>query len=166
MLSLNRKTHYAMVAMVDLARRSPVRVRAREIGQRFRLPLPALTNILNHLTRKGLIASTRGSKGGYSLTRDPGEITMADLIEAVEGPVRLTDCCPTVSGAPERGCGREDLCPVSPSVKKVNEVFERFLNRVTLDHIMRGCLPPGVEWPDEVGSEGGPPDNTPRAPAV
>ncbi len=80
MLSLTRKTDYALIAMAELARRAPTMVSVREMSQRLGLPLPALTNILKQLTRSGLVTSTRGPNGGYRLARDPDRITLSELM--------------------------------------------------------------------------------------
>ena len=137
MLSLTRKTEYALVAMTHLARHSPSMVSARDISKRFRLPLPVLTNILNHLTREGLISSTRGAKGGYSLTKESEEISLADLIDTVEGTFKLTACCAPPSAKSKPKCNLRDLCPVSSSMREVNSMIRQLLSEITLDQIVR-----------------------------
>jgi len=91
-LLLTRKTDYALVALVHLARRAEALVSARELAQRSHLPLPVLMNILNALAHCGLVRSVRGSRGGYRLARRPEDVTLADVIEAIEGPIGLTMC--------------------------------------------------------------------------
>ncbi|MCH7527607.1 MAG: Rrf2 family transcriptional regulator [Planctomycetes bacterium] len=73
---MTRKTDYALLAMAELARRTPTMLSVREMSQHLRLPLPALTNILKQLTRSGLVSSTRGPNGGYRLARDSDRITL------------------------------------------------------------------------------------------
>jgi len=82
------------------------------------------------LTQGGILVSQQGSKGGYSLSRPASEITAAEIIEAVEGPVAITDC----SGA--EGCERN--CKVSPSWKKVNDTLEATLKNLTLADMAKG----------------------------
>lgn len=142
MLSLTRKSDYALVALVSLARAAPDKLSAREIAEQFRVPLPLLMNVLTELARHRMISSTRGVKGGYRLARAPEDITLAQLIEAIEGPVRLTLCCHDDSGeAPESGSDNQECdlvgsCPVRDPVRKVHAILHRFLDEVTLAHLL------------------------------
>lgn len=147
MLSLTRKTDYALIAMAELARRTPTMVSAREMSQGLGLPLPALTNILKQLTRSGLVSSTRGPNGGYRLARDSDRITLSNLIDAVEGPMQLTRCCPTPDSDDERKCDLEDDCAVKAPVRRVHEGLQHFLNQVTLDQITQNTVSVGVGIP-------------------
>jgi Rrf2 family protein len=135
MLSLSRKTDYALVAMSDLARRSPSTVSARDMAARLTLPLPALQNILTQLMHHELVVSVRGPRGGYRLSRRPEDITVADLIEAVGGPVRLTRCCQRDPGGLEEECQREDRCTIRDPVRKVHTLLRQFLAGITLDQV-------------------------------
>lgn len=145
MLSLTRKADYALVAMADLACQEPARVSAREIAERSHLPLPVLTNILKRLTHQGLVTSTRGAKGGYRLARGPGQISLADLIGAVESPIRLARCCHTEEADDECVCDKEDVCRIKGPVQRVNQSLREFLGRVTLAHIAWDTVPIGLE---------------------
>lgn len=145
MLSLTRKADYALVAMADLACQEPARVSAREIAERSHLPLPVLTNILKRLTRQGLVTSTRGAKGGYRLARGPGQITLADLIHAVESPIRFARCCHTEEADDESVCDKEDVCRIKGPVRRVNQSLREFLGQVTLAHIAWDTVPIGIE---------------------
>lgn len=79
------KAHYATVAMLGLALRheDPVPVAIREIADEHSIPLPFLTQILQQLKAAGLVVSSRGSCGGYRLQRNPSEITLSDIVDAV-----------------------------------------------------------------------------------
>jgi Rrf2 family protein len=140
-LSLTRKTEYALVAMTELARKAPANVSAREIGQTYRLPLPALTNILNLLARHDLVTSTRGAKGGYRLARDATMISLSDVIHGVEGNSNLTACCADGLGGSRNLCEFHSTCPVSESIQDVNGMVQEVLNRVTLDQVARNDVP-------------------------
>ena len=141
MLSLTRKTEYALVAMTELARKAPANVSAREIGQTYRLPLPALTNILNQLARHDLVTSTRGAKGGYRLARDATMISLSDVIHGVEGNSNLTACCADGLNGSENLCEFHSTCPVSESIQDVNSMVQEVLKRVTLDQVARNDVP-------------------------
>ncbi|MGB0714432.1 MAG: RrF2 family transcriptional regulator [Phycisphaerae bacterium] len=93
MLSLTRKCDYALVAMAELARNGRRTISARGLAAEVGIRVPVLTNVLHRLQRHGLVTSRKGARGGYSLSRPPTMITLADVIEAIEGDVRLTPCC-------------------------------------------------------------------------
>jgi Rrf2 family protein len=139
MLSLTRKADYALVAMADLARQSPSTVTARDMAGRLRMPLPALQHILTRLMHRGLVISIRGAQGGYRLNRRPDQITIAELIAVMDGPLRLTPCCATSLG--ERECHMEDVCPIREPVRKVHGIVRRCLDQITLDHLAWDRVP-------------------------
>ncbi|MHC4786796.1 MAG: RrF2 family transcriptional regulator, partial [Planctomycetota bacterium] len=104
-----RKTDYALVALAGLARRDRGSSSARDLADELGLPLPVLRNILKLLTSHGLLVSSRGPSGGYQLATPPQEITLAQVIEVIEGPVQLVRCCATTGGdQPE--CGLVESC--------------------------------------------------------
>jgi Rrf2 family protein len=92
-LQISRKIDYGLRAMVFLASMSPEEVVPfREIARRMDVPEEFLAKILKTLVSRKLVQSTRGARGGYRLARSPAEISMLDVIEAVEGPVRVNVC--------------------------------------------------------------------------
>lgn len=148
MLALTRKADYALVAMAELARRSPSSVSAREVAHRARVPLPMLTNILHQLLRHGLVRSTMGSKGGYQLAKEPSEISLAEMIEATEGGFKLTPCCPGDLGLNDQTCELEETCPVKDPVRYVHQSLRWFLDQVTLAQIAFHTVPIVLGLPD------------------
>ena len=147
MLSFTRKTDYALVAMAELARRAPSRVSAREIARAIRVPLPVLTNVLHQLHQQGLVASVRGARGGYQLSREPERISLANLIDAMEGPFKLTQCC-SVEAADEQGvCELEESCRLRGPVRRVNHRLREFFSRVTLDYLAFDYVPVNLGLP-------------------
>ena len=135
MLALTRKADYALVAMADLALQDPAVVSTSDIAGRLRMPLPILQVIMTKLARLGLVTSARGPRGGFRLSRPPTRITLADIIEAVEGPMRLTICCPPAPGSREPQCDIEDVCPIRDPVRKVHTLVEGCLSGVTLKEL-------------------------------
>ena len=145
MLSLTRKADYAIVAMAELARRGENLVSAREIAEATQVPLPMLTNILHQLLRGGLVRSAMGSKGGYSLARSPAQISLADLIDAIEGPFHLTICCCGEDAEPDHEtCDLEDNCQVREPLMRVHASLRHFLGQVSLAHIVYDDVPVGL----------------------
>ncbi|MHC4209412.1 MAG: RrF2 family transcriptional regulator [Planctomycetota bacterium] len=126
-----RKTDYALVALAGLARRDRGSSSARDLADELGLPLPVLRNILKLLTSHGLLVSSRGPSGGYQLATPPQEITLAQVIEVIEGPVQLVRCCVT-TGDDEPTCRLLESCLIKGNVRKVQESLVDFLNRVTL----------------------------------
>ncbi len=93
MFRISRLTDYGIVVMAHLAGcEDGDSHNARELAEETRLPAPFVSKILKSLTRAGLLVSQRGSKGGYSLARTPGEISVVEMITALEGPVGITEC--------------------------------------------------------------------------
>jgi Rrf2 family protein len=128
-----RKTDYALVALAGLARRNHGASSARDLADELKLPLPVLRNILKLLTSHGLLVSSRGPSGGYRLARRPREITLAEVISVIEGPVQLVRCC--AAGHEEPECQLVDSCQIKGNVRKVHESLMDFLRRVTLAHL-------------------------------
>ncbi len=128
MFRLNRLTDYAVVVMTQLALRDKDTMTASAIARDTGVPLPTVAKVLNALARDGLIVSQRGAAGGYGLSRSAVEIGVADIIQAIEGPIALTAC---VDGSTNH-CDVEDLCPMRGGWDKVNRAIRGALDSVTL----------------------------------
>ncbi|MDH3472349.1 MAG: SUF system Fe-S cluster assembly regulator [Rhodospirillales bacterium] len=128
MFRLNRLTDYAVVVMAQMAQRRDLVRTAPRIAEETGVPLPTVAKILNALTRGSLVASQRGAAGGYTLSRPAEQITVAEIIQALEGPIALTAC---VDGAPGQ-CEVESLCPMRGNWDKVNKAIRGALGEVTL----------------------------------
>ncbi len=100
---------------------------ARELAEETQLPAPFVSKILKSLTRAGLLASQRGSKGGYSLARTPGEISVVEMITALEGPVGITEC--TIHPG---ACAQESSCQVRVPWQRINGAVHATLEGITL----------------------------------
>ncbi|MCG8403586.1 MAG: Rrf2 family transcriptional regulator [Phycisphaerales bacterium] len=136
MFALTRKTDYAIIALSHMAQNPGLLCTAREIADKFRMPPALLMNVLKTMSQRELVRSIRGAKGGYTLAMSAEEVTLASIIEAVEGPIRLTLC----SGQREPedpGCDLFDLCPVKRPIQGIHEKLTGFLQQVTLADIVR-----------------------------
>jgi FeS assembly SUF system regulator len=130
MLRMGKLTDYATVVLASLAQ-EPTRYRAAaELAQRTRLSRPTVSKVLKGLHRAGMVLSSRGSQGGYRLARDPEKITAAQILDAFEGPIAITEC----SGASSQ-CGIERLCRVGGAWQRVNAAIRRALEDVTLHQL-------------------------------
>jgi Rrf2 family protein len=130
MLTLTKKTEYALIAACHLANAGLAVISARDIADAYGIRLPLLMNVLKKLNQHGVLRSVRGARGGYALATDPKQISLSRLIEAVEGPPRLVKCALPQPDDPT--CELAGGCPVSGPMAKVNRVFGGFLKGVTI----------------------------------
>lgn len=145
MLTLTRKTDYALVALAYLAqqRHNAGTVSARRVADQFGLPLPLLMNILKELAAAGIVSSTRGAQGGYALAADAREITLYDVVTALEGPLRLAPCLGEGHNPPMMenpgiapSCRLLEECPVHGSIRRLHERIHDFLRTVSLADLL------------------------------
>jgi len=132
-IRLSRITDYGIVLMTELARgrRS---MATPELAQRTRIAQPMAGKILKTLTREGLLVSHRGAKGGYRLARDPSLLTIAEIIEALDGPIALTACIDVGAGE----CGIEHICPARSNWHRINAAIRDALDGISLAEMARG----------------------------
>lgn len=129
MLRISREADYSLLAMMYIAARPAGQLAyRREIAAHYNIPKEFLAKVLQKLTRHGLIKSFRGMQGGYLLARDAGRITLADVVQAVDGPITLVSC-------QRKGgrCPQEELCTVQSALFDVQHEFQRILNGITLE---------------------------------
>lgn len=127
-LQLTRGSEYGIRAMMYLAGREPGTVCSlHDVGQDEDIPESFLAKVFQRLTRAGLVASRRGARGGFTLLRPPGEITVAAIIQAVDGPVSLNPCVLW----PET-CGLVNQCTMHPYWVRAQEVMMGVLEQATL----------------------------------
>lgn len=135
MLRMSRITDYGLVLLTHLAAGEPGRLHnARELAEATHLPAPVVSKILKVLARAGFLESHRGIKGGYSLVRPAGEISVVDVIDALEGPIALTECG---IGA----CERESRCRVRAPWQRINQLVRRSLADVRLSDLVTPPIP-------------------------
>jgi FeS assembly SUF system regulator len=127
MIRLSKLTDYGLVLMSHVARNKKRTLHtARDLALESGLPVPTVSKLLRILQQGGFLASHRGIKGGYSLARDAQEISVSDMIAAIEGPVALTDCSTDVICDFERGC------PMKHNQRVINQVVKGALEKLTL----------------------------------
>src|SRR5690349_4909781 len=127
MLRISRLTDYATVVLATLAEQ-PERVQtATALAEHTRIAAPTVSKLLKQLQRANLVTSTRGLHGGYQLARPATQITAADILDALEGPVALTDC-----SAGHGVCDIEGTCRVGRAWQRLNLAIRRALYDVNL----------------------------------
>jgi len=126
-LRISKLTDYATVLLAHLAGDGAGQRTAVELAEWSKIGLPTVSKVLKELQRAGLVTSTRGARGGYSLARSADTISAADILDAVEGPLGLTEC----SIHPGQ-CDLESGCRVGRSWQRVNVAIHRALADVSL----------------------------------
>src|SRR2546430_15898668 len=131
MLRLSKKADYALMAMKHLAlrgdRSSHATASAREIAELYDIPIELMAKVLQRLVRRGLLASQQGTRGGYQLARTPTLISVADVIQAIDGPVTVTAC-----STEEGQCEQYAKCNVRDPLWRVRERILSALGECTI----------------------------------
>ena len=128
MVRLTRMADFAIVLMHQVAIAGGRPLNAGELAAETHVPRPTTTKILKSLTRAELLSSSRGINGGYMLAYSPLDISVGDIVAAVEGPIALTDCIEDAPGT----CELESCCRVRDTLQVVNETVRRALHEVSL----------------------------------
>jgi len=132
MLRLSKRADYALIAMKHLALH-PEATSAREIAACYDIPLELMAKVLQRLTRRGLLASLQGTRGGYRLARRPAAISVADVIQAIEGPVSVTVCSP--DDPTQDQCEQYAKCNVRDPLWRIKERILASLETVSVAEI-------------------------------
>lgn len=144
-MRLSSLADYAVVMMTAAARHCGglARVNATSLAQETGVPLPTAQKLVSRLSGAGLIESARGTGGGFRLSRPPATITLADVIEAVEGPIALTTCVDTT----QHDCALDAGCRVKPHWAVVNSAVRGALAGITLTDLTANIpiVPRGAE---------------------
>ena len=131
MLRMSRMTDYGTVVLAHLAG-EPRRVcSATDVAQATQLSPPSVSKLLKRLARAGLVESFRGTNGGYALARDAGSISAAQILDALEGPLALTEC-----SADDSHCRLETVCGVGRAWQRINHSIRRALQDVSLAQLI------------------------------
>ena len=129
MLRLSKKADYALIAMKHLAQKSSgsPSTSAREIAEQYDIPIELMAKVLQRLVRTGLLVSTQGTRGGYTLGRPASTISIAAVIQAIDGPVTVT-ACSTV----KNDCEQYQKCSIRDPLWQIRERIVAALDTVTL----------------------------------
>ena len=132
MIRLGKLTDYGLVLMTHMAQNSDRSLHtARALAVESRLPLPTVSRLLKELLQSGLLVSYRGIKGGYSLARKPREISVAEVIAALEGAIALTECSTDISGL----CDLEPCCPIKNNQRIISQAVRGALENLMLSDL-------------------------------
>jgi Rrf2 family protein len=142
MLQLTKRTEYGLIALVHMADRvgransagRDAVVSVREISERYPIPRRLLAEVLKDLAHAGLVESQRGATGGYALTRSPDELTLAEIVSALEGSPALTSC-ESHEGAHDT-CGVVPVCPIRSPLARIRAGIWSLMERTTLRSLL------------------------------
>jgi Rrf2 family protein len=131
MLRLSKKADYALMAMKHLAQKRDVSsTSAREIAEQYDIPIELMAKVLQRLVRMRLLASTQGTRGGYMLGRQAANISVAEVIEAIDGPFTVTAC-----STENNDCEQYSKCSVRDPLWQIRERIAAALGTVTIAEI-------------------------------
>lgn len=127
MIKISKMADYALALMAHMAQTPGVIHTSTGLSREAGLALPSVTKLLKALAKAELLSATRGKAGGYRLSRDPSALTLLDIVEAIDGPLGLTDCA---QGA--GSCAREGSCLTKGALMEVSLVIAQSLRSVSL----------------------------------
>jgi FeS assembly SUF system regulator len=136
MLRISKMTDYAIIVMVELSASRGEVLSAHALTDRSRLELPTVSKILKLLVKMGLVASYRGASGGYSLERDARDISVAEIIAAIEGPIAMTEC-----GVEEGLCAQEAICGLRGNWQRISVAVAEAMESVSLAEMAQPTKP-------------------------
>jgi len=134
MVRLSNLADYAVVVMCQMAVSDEARPSAANIAAATAIPLPTVAKLMGTLSRAGLLVSYRGISGGFCLARPAKEISVGEIVEAVDGPIALTHCTDPAPGQ----CSREGICTIKPHWQIINRTIRDALSTVYLADLVQG----------------------------
>lgn len=137
MLRVTKLTDYATLVMTGLATAPDALQSAAELAERTGLEQPTVSKVLKALAQAGLVEGFRGAGGGYRLARPASAISLIEVVEAIEGPLGMTECS-VHAGA----CGIEDHCGVRANWRRINAVVADALRGITVAQMLEPPPPP------------------------
>jgi FeS assembly SUF system regulator len=130
MIRLSRLTDYAVALLSHMGKEGDKDLwAATDLTEKSGLPLPTVAKIMKMLAKSGLITAQRGAAGGYKLARAQKDISVAEIIEVMDGPIAITDCS---KGSARTGCSIQSICPMNDGWNKVNSALRKALENVSL----------------------------------
>ena len=143
MLRLSKKADYGLIAMKHLALRGDRgSSNAREIAEQYNIPIELMAKVLQRLVRRGLLSSQQGTRGGYQLSRPATTMTVADVIQAIDGPLTVTACSTT-----EGQCDQFTTCNVRDPLWRIKERILAALGTVTISEMATEAAAPPAAVP-------------------
>ncbi|MGE3622725.1 MAG: SUF system Fe-S cluster assembly regulator [Bdellovibrionales bacterium] len=140
MIKLSRLTDYAFTLLTQMVGGDKAMWAASDLAERTGLPLPTVSKVLKQLAKSQIVQAQRGAAGGYSLVKKAHEISVAMVVEAMDGPIALTEC--TESG--DHNCSVESVCAMRSKWSKINRAVRHALETVSLADMQSPAFPPAL----------------------
>ena len=138
MLRLSKKADYALMAMKHLALKAgPLSTSAREIAEQYDIPIELMAKVLQRLARSGLLTSHQGTRGGYTLSKPMASISVADIIQAIDGPLTVTAC-----STEDEQCEQFTKCNIRDPLWRIKDRILNALSTCSLAEISSAEPPP------------------------
>ena len=141
MLRMSKLADYAFVILSQMSLRADANWSASALAAETTLPLPTVAKLMKLLARGKIVEAQRGATGGYRLARAALDISIADIIEAVDGPITLTECAGMATGKEKCDCAVLGSCPVRENWRRVNKAIRGALESVALSDLSTTRLP-------------------------
>jgi FeS assembly SUF system regulator len=138
LIRLTNLADYAVVVMAAAAREPGVKLSAARVTELTMIPAPTVAKLMGTLARGGLLTASRGVAGGFTLTRSPASISVAEVVEVVDGPIALTSC----AGNDVNECAMEGHCAIRGHWPPINRAVRGALAAVTLADLVRPAPAP------------------------
>ena len=135
MLRMSKLADYSFIILSHIAQRPDQTWSASALSQETTLPLPTVAKLMKLLAKNGIVHAQRGASGGYHLSRSACSISIADIIEAVDGPIRLTECAGIALGKSVCDCA-VSVCPIKQNWARVNQTIRGSLEIVHLSDLV------------------------------
>jgi len=133
MLKFSKKVEYALISLLHMAEQhSDQLTTSRELAAHFNIPPELIGKVLQSLAKHDCIRSVQGVRGGYQLAKNPDQINLANVIQAVEGPIRVVNC---ISGTEQCGCDQMDFCNIRNPMERLQFKLIEAFNRISLKDI-------------------------------
>jgi len=135
MLKLSKKVEYALMAVKHIAaKQNGISVTAKEISDEYNISYELLSKVLQRLSKFNIVKSYQGIKGGYSLSKSPKEISIIDIISAIETNYKITDCMDQNHSAAE--CVHLNNCCIRNPLIKLQREIDKLFDSTTIYQIM------------------------------
>ena len=136
MLKLSKKIDYGLIAINYMASHDHDSIaNTKQIAEEYKIPVELLAKVLQRLAKKGLVHSQNGPKGGYTLAKAPNHITVAEVVEAIEGPIRIADCYKFYH------CLQMDRCSIRNPIEKIQSSIIQLLDSMTMAQLSHSYTP-------------------------
>ena len=139
MIKLGRLTDYAVTLLTQMVSGREGVWAASDLAEKTGLPMPTVSKVLKQLAKAGVVETKRGASGGYRLAREASAISVAMIVEAMDGPIALTEC----ADGGNHHCSVEPICPMNGHWNKISYAVRQALAAVSLADMVMPSLAPG-----------------------